>query len=194
MSSSTAEATLSPGKKFCECKCGEIIDEFDNRQRPRRFKYSHRSNLPRNHKTGIEHFRWKGGEIIHNGYVMTRMPEHPFVTRMGYVKKQRLVIESELSRLLGYSVFIDPSMPVHHIDGNPLNNEISNLQLYFSHSLHVSENPPKQKTHDQKCLLCGSERVWEQGVRNNKQRFRCRDCCRSFSIQVRINTQLDNYL
>ncbi len=41
----------------------------------------------------------------------------------GYVMEHRLTVAKSLGRCL------DRAETVHHIDGNPLNNEISNLQL-----------------------------------------------------------------
>jgi len=65
---------------------------------------------------------WKGGKIIHQGYVYIRVPDHPYAKR-GYVQKHRLVIEKYMGR------YLEPREIVHHINHNTLDNRIKNLML-----------------------------------------------------------------
>jgi hypothetical protein len=68
--------------------------------------------------------RYKGakGKCSQWGYMMIRMPQHPFATN-GYVREHRLVMEKFIGR------YLDPRELVHHIDGNKKNNSIDNLKI-----------------------------------------------------------------
>lgn len=80
------------------------------------------------HRTGPSHGAWKGGRLIIRGYVRVWLPrDHRFFEAMalhdGYCFEHRLVMAETLGRPLL------PSESVHHIDGDKLHNEPSNLQL-----------------------------------------------------------------
>lgn len=77
---------------------------------------------------------WKGGKTINNGYVMIRVPEHPFCNHKGYVMKHRLVVEKHINR------FLNPKEQVHHKDGNIRNNRFGNLKIFGSNSEHISHH------------------------------------------------------
>ena len=67
---------------------------------------------------------WKGGRTISDhGYSLLRMPEHPRAKANGYVPEQRIIMEKYIGR------FLSMDEVVHHIDGNKLNNDLSNLKL-----------------------------------------------------------------
>lgn len=74
---------------------------------------------------GANHPRYKGR--IKYGtegrYYAIPAPFHPFCDGKGYVMEHRLVMEKHLKR------FLDPSEIVHHIDGNPRNNAVENLEV-----------------------------------------------------------------
>lgn len=83
--------------------------------------------------------RWKGGRKIRkDGYTMVVVPDdhpHPsYRKRSGtlYLLEHRWVMEQHLGR------YLEPGEVVHHIDGNPLNNALSNLQLFATQSDHIS--------------------------------------------------------
>jgi HNH endonuclease len=106
---------------FCECGCGEQIEPFDVRGRPRRFKHGHckigwfnRGERPHN---------WKGGKRDKDGYVYIWNPTHPYSNNLGYVFKHRLVMESYLGK------YLEPTDIIHHINGIVDDNRIENLQL-----------------------------------------------------------------
>ncbi len=97
---------------------------------------------------GPEHPMWKGGEHMREGYVQAWVPaDDPFVSmanQTGYVAKHRLVMARSLQRCLTrYET-------VHHIDGDPANNDLSNLQL-------------RQGRHGKgvvsRCKACGSHDI-----------------------------------
>lgn len=64
----------------------------------------------------------KGYIITWNGYKLVKAPEdYPYKDNKGYVREHRLVMERYLGR------YLEPNEEVHHIDGDKLNNDISNL-------------------------------------------------------------------
>lgn len=82
----------------------------------------------RDRPSGDQHGRWKGGEwLTGEGYVRTLVSlEDPLASmrdRSGYVLKHRLVMARSLGRPL------DRYETVHHINGDPTDNRIENLQL-----------------------------------------------------------------
>jgi hypothetical protein len=87
-------------------------------------------------RKGKKHSSWKGGISLTNGYRCVLSPSHPHANK-GYVYEHRLKIEKKLDRFLSSYEY------VHHIDGNKLNNRISNLQLMSraEHARHHKLNP-----------------------------------------------------
>lgn len=75
---------------------------------------------------------WRGGRILVGRYWHLLRRDHPNATRNGYVAEHRLVMEEKLGRLLL------PEEVVHHIDGDPQNNDPSNLQLFASNGVHLA--------------------------------------------------------
>lgn len=65
----------------------------------------------------------KMGEIIEKGYLKIKKPNHHRANSSGYVLKHILVAEKKLGRPIGKHEV------VHHINGNTLSNEPSNLQV-----------------------------------------------------------------
>lgn len=72
---------------------------------------------------------WSGGRIgkrgKNRGHILRYSPAHPNA-RKGYVAEHRLVMESALGRLLSPKEF------VHHIDCDPQNNTLDNLDVCSS--------------------------------------------------------------
>ena len=68
--------------------------------------------------------RWKGGRRRNGkGYVRVMLPQyHPQADERGYVWEHRIVVESKLKR------YLTKDEVLHHIDGNPANNKIENLE------------------------------------------------------------------
>jgi hypothetical protein len=58
-----------------------------------------------------------------NRYRARRSPDHPFADSKGYVMEHRLVVEDALGRIL------DPGEVVHHINEEPADNRIENLEV-----------------------------------------------------------------
>jgi hypothetical protein len=91
---------------------------------------------------GEKCYAWKGGRRIHQGYVELLMHEHPMSNKDGCVREHRLIMSDHLGRLL------EPHEDVHHIDGNKLNNDITNL-VVLTRSQHTSiHNKEKEIVRD----------------------------------------------
>lgn len=103
-------------------------------------------------RAGAKHPRYKGGTINEYGYRMISV---------GGVKRleHRVIMERHLGRSL------ERHEVIHHRDGDPQNNELSNLKLLDSQSEHVREHARSRtfwaRRYDA-CVRCGtSERPHE---------------------------------
>ena len=90
-------------------------------------------NKGKSYFNGKDHPQWKGGKwVSSDGYVMVYNPENSDL-KVGwnkYKKEHILKMENKLKRKL------NKNEVVHHIDGNKLNNKLSNLCLIDSHKTH----------------------------------------------------------
>ena len=77
---------------------------------------------------------WQGGRRKRKDYIAIYMPDHPLADEKGYVREHRYVMEQHIGR------YLNSSEVIHHIDNNPINNDIANLRL-MSRSEH-------RKLHD----------------------------------------------
>lgn len=103
---------------------------------------------------GSRHGLWKGGHLVMGGYRYALLaPDSPFAAMrqsQGYVMEHRLVMALSLGRPLL------ASETVHHINGEPLDNRIENLQLRDrKHGAGVTY----------RCADCGSTNVLPERLR-----------------------------
>ena len=88
-------------------------------------------------RMGENNGSWKGGIRISKHRTGRKIriilcPKHPSADSNGYVSEHRLVMEKLLRRnLLKEEV-------IHHIDGNPLNNDPDNLMLFPNNQVHLA--------------------------------------------------------
>lgn len=113
---------------LCECGCGEAttvavqtsLKRSEYRGYPRHYILGHGFRG----KRGALASRWKGGRIQTDlGYWLVWAPDHPNANKNGYVLEHRLVWEQHHGQTL------NRDQHVHHIDGDPSNNDIANLQM-----------------------------------------------------------------
>jgi hypothetical protein len=128
-----------PNEKECEV-CGEPFYVKPSQYvklhccSPECGKIRRQTSMPK----GKYHYNWNGGESFNkaNGYMLIQVKGHPHGNSRGYVYKHRYVVEQNIGRLL------ETWEHVHHIDGNKLNNEYSNLQIvdvYEHMRIHYKE-------------------------------------------------------
>lgn len=83
-------------------------------------------------RAGSQHPDWKGGRIVVGRYVYIWVgKDHQMATQSGYVAEHRLKMSKKIGRPLRKHEV------VHHIDGNPRNNDLSNLELFQSNAAHL---------------------------------------------------------
>ena len=83
------------------------------------------------HWIGKKNPNFNGYKIQNNGYILDRNLSHPRAGKNGYVFRHTLVMEKHLNR------YLIKGEVIHHRDGNPQNNNISNLQLFPNMSEHL---------------------------------------------------------
>lgn len=122
---------------LCECGCGQpapLAKRTSTRDgwikgQPHRFINGH--NVTRTTSKG-------NTKRNSTGYLMIKLPEHPFKTKAGYILYHRHILE----QFLGY--YLNPKeYHVHHIDFNKTNNDVSNL-IAIRHSAHNRLHAMKQ--------------------------------------------------
>ena len=66
--------------------------------------------------------RWRGGKKVNAaGYVLVKVPDHPFADKNGYVRENRLVAEAIIGR------YLRPEEIAHHRNGNRADNSKRNI-------------------------------------------------------------------
>lgn len=89
---------------------------------------------------GKNHWNWKNGEMISQGYIYVLQPSHPKANKRGYIKRSHLVMEKMLGR------YLTPIEVVHHKGikyplgsiENKQDDRPENLQLFANESEHQS--------------------------------------------------------
>jgi len=120
-------------------QCGAQFVTIDRRQRFCSVGCARIGSIP----TGEKSPHWKGGRIIHDGYVRVRAKQHPRSSPSNpYVFEHILVIEDVLGRQLL------PYERVHHKNGRRDDNRPENLELWRV------KDPPGVRAADYHCFGC----------------------------------------
>lgn len=88
---------------------------------------------------GHRPYNYKGGRMIHKGYIYLLRKDHPKSDRDGYVLEHRIIMEKKIKR------YLKSEEIVHHKDSNRNNNNIKNLELHSSQAEHMKRHYPKGK-------------------------------------------------
>lgn len=121
---------------------------------------------------------WNIRKLIKKGnYDYALVPEHPKATANGYVLYHRAVMENSIGRMLA------DNEEVHHIDKNPHNNNLSNLQLVTKEE-HRKIHSIRSKTYAKlRCLVCNNIRIVLKRDSIDKKQYCCgRHCGRLFQL------------
>ena len=95
---------------------------------------------------------WKSdAKVSVYGYMLRRMPDHPFANCDGFVFEHRLIADQNLltpesTIMIDGKPYLSPAYVVHHKDHNRLNNCVDNLEImtHADHTkLHAQEHSKK---------------------------------------------------
>lgn len=153
---------------FCKCGCGTQLKTVRTSEgylkRHERFHF-----FPR--LSGPKHYNWKGGIKVSKGYVTVLDRTNPLVNpKYPYSRQHRDVMESYLGRRLTKDEI------VHHIDENPLNNDLSNLEVMTraEHAKHHHEGNHRRDYSKCSCFICNSKNTTlskDKGSQNLRPRW-----------------------
>lgn len=119
-----------------------------------------------NRRRGANNSNWKQGKRMVSGYVYTHiesLPKEdawlkPLFDKRGYAAAHRIIMSKHLKRL------VLPTEDVHHIDGNRMNNGISNLECVNqqTHTLITRlTNELNAKNQENRALVENNQRLLE---------------------------------
>ena len=74
--------------------------------------------------------RWKNGRSKHRGYILIKKPNHPNITKKGYIREHRLIVEKQIGR------YLHRWEVVHHINEIRDDNRPEKLIAFKSNSAH----------------------------------------------------------
>lgn len=153
---------------YCGCKCGFTRPKYNKDGSEGRFIQGHNLNMIRVEK------------ILIGGYYAIYKPDHPNAYSGKYVLEHRLVMEEYLGR------YLEPYELVHHINEDPLDNRIENLQLVNGgRAEHATIHKIINQSKDFRCYNCGNKTyvnpqgyaVW-CGLKKTGKRY-CKKCWES---------------
>ena len=134
---------------------------------------------------------WKGGRIIHKGYIYIYKPDHHFSSSVGYVAEHRLVWE------LYHNACLLPWADVHHINKIKDDNRPENL-FAINHGAHRALHHRDKEYRT--CMICGSDKTFvnKQGSRVwrrhpvTKEKWLCKSCCGK--LQYKLTNALGEFI
>lgn len=165
--------------KLCACGCGELIRQFDNRGRPRKFKRFHASKLENNAS-------WHGGHTKCRNYIRILQKDHPRADKDGYVMQHVIIYEHYLKILFDEDLYIPKKYHIHHII--PIKKGGTNALINLT-CLHISEHMRlhiKKDMSNRYCFVCNSSTTsidkngnphwYRYNYTDDKESFICQNC------------------
>lgn len=105
------------------------------------------------------HPLWKGGRIKRQGYW------YLYIGKQKYIAEHRIVMEKHLGRQLS------SLETVHHINHNPSDNRIANLQLFATRGKHIKFAHPEIMKE-----LISANKKRAKKIRDQRLKFECQIC------------------
>jgi hypothetical protein len=143
----------------CADKCGQLIEEFDEYGRPRRFVKGHNTSLrvgtanPNYGKRGVETSKYKTGRTKSGDgryWVLSGKYGYHGADKHGRIYEHIFIFQEY------YKCCMLPWGQVHHINKDGLDNRIFNLKG-VSASEHTKIHNPKKDRENTFCVVCGGK-------------------------------------
>ena len=99
-------------------------------------------------KKGNKPWNFKG-EIKRNGYIVIYLPNHPYSSKQGYVRKHRLIVESQIGR------YLTLEEKVHHLNEIKIDNDPTNLIAFINESAHQRFHYDSKNVKEQEIIFDG---------------------------------------
>ena len=168
------EDEIPEGYKYCECgKCKELVPETDMYNRPVRFAVGHNSR-------GAGNSQYKGGKRKYKEfkYKSKKDPSHPNADVRGNIRVHVWVYTTY------HKCCMLPWGQVHHIDGDTMNNDISNLEGMMR-SAH-RRNHMTADMSDRICSMCKAEESHKRHWYKHEGKWICKSCKDKLRWQNRV--------
>lgn len=172
------EEELPSGYKYCECgKCKELVMKIDVYGRDVRFAPGHNSK-------GSNNPQYRGGKENHKQfkYKSKKDRNHPNADVRGNIRVHVWV----------YTTYHKCCMlkwgQVHHIDGNILNNDISNLEGVMRGN-HRRDHMAVDMS-GRICKLCNGTKTWDRHWYRYEDGYMCalcRDKLRRYPLEIVVD-------
>ena len=162
--------------QYCECGCGTVITrELDFRQKNRIKRFA-----PGHNSKGMFNSQYKGGEKRYKEFKYKSKTDHshPNADKYGHMRLHVWLFTTH------YKCCMLPWGQVHHIDGDTMNNDISNLEGMMK-SAH-RRNHMTADMSDRICSMCKAEESHKRHWYKHEGKWICKSCKDKLRWQNRV--------